>query len=60
MSSSLVNILSLIAILSGVFLIFLSGHFRHFKKSEMKANVQLYLGLVPLCLGGIVLLLEIL
>ena len=51
---------NLILILSGGALIFHSAKYRNIENKNMKANVYLGLGLVPLCLGGINLLLEIL
>ena len=51
---------NILLIISGVVLIFDSGKFRHLENRELKSYTYLGLGLVPLCVGGINLLLEIL
>jgi len=60
MISPFVIVLSLIVILSGIFLIFKSAKIRHMENIGKKANIYLGLGIASLCLGGVKLVLEVL
>ena len=60
MTSIFVILLSVIVILSGIFLIFQSARFRHIENKELKAYIYLGLGLVSLGLGGTKIWLELL